>query len=120
MLALMEMTNPIWEWLIAPIALVSLGFAVGHFVGRWEKNEEALWRKNQISAPKPFIPDYPHLQPLGERHQQPYDWEKKDRRAERERRELDDEVWRFWWAAKAKDRDAAREVTKNLRSGNHE
>tara|TARA_Y100001951_G_C11176331_1_gene203290 strand:- start:366 stop:536 length:171 start_codon:yes stop_codon:yes gene_type:complete len=51
MFALMEMTNPMWEWIFAPVILVCLGFAVGHFAGRWEKNEEALWRKNQNSAP---------------------------------------------------------------------
>jgi len=37
MFALMEMTNPMWEWLIAPLLLFSLGMAVGWFMGMYEK-----------------------------------------------------------------------------------
>ena len=73
MLALMEMTNPMWEWIIAPIALVSLGFFVGHFVGRWERGEDRAddRQRRQFSAPPS-----PLLRVLPSQDMRPYDWQK--------------------------------------------
>jgi len=65
MFALMEMTNPMWEWVFAPIALVSIGFLVGHFVGRWEKDDEA-WEQPHAD------PD--HIRILGYVNRPPYNW----------------------------------------------
>lgn len=73
MLALMEMTNPMWEWLIAPIALLSLGFFGGHALGRWDRYEDRAdnWQRQQPSAPPP-----PLLRVLPTQDRQPYDWQK--------------------------------------------
>ena len=68
MLALMEMTNPMWEWLIAPIALVSIGFLIGHFVGQWEKDkDDEVWERPHAD------PD--HIKILGYINPPPYNWE---------------------------------------------
>ena len=37
MLALMEMTNPMWEWFLAPLILFTLGYCVGWAAGMYEK-----------------------------------------------------------------------------------
>ena len=73
MLALMEMTNPMWEWVIAPVALVSLGFFVGHFVGRWERREDRAddRQRRQFSAPPS-----PLLRALPSQDKRPYDWQR--------------------------------------------
>lgn len=71
MLALMEMTNPMWEWIIAPIALFSLGFFVGHALGRWDRQEDraANQQRRQLSAPA-------DLRVLGSQDRPPYDWQR--------------------------------------------
>ena len=79
MLALMEMTNPMWEWLIAPLALMTIGLLIGYFAGRWEKDTEALERLDHqdpyFSAPLRMLPAEDN---------RPY-----DEQAERERRIID-------------------------------
>jgi hypothetical protein len=73
MLALMEMTNPIWEWIIAPIALFSLGYFVGHALGRWDRREDRAddQQRRQFSAPPS-----PLLRVLPSQDRQPYDWQR--------------------------------------------
>ena len=80
MLALMEMTNPMWEWLIAPMILVTIGLLIGYFVGRWEKETEALERWDLQDGGFSALPD---LTALGSQDWQPYDQEK-DRNGDNE------------------------------------
>jgi hypothetical protein len=105
MLALMEMTNPIWEWLIAPIVLVSLGFFVGHFVGRWERREDRAddRQRRQFSAPPSHGLPSPPLWVLPSQDRRPYDWEKRDGRAERERRDIDAAGSQYWARRRARE-----------------
>ena len=69
MLALMEMTNPMWEWLIAPLALMTIGLLIGYFAGRWENDTEALERLDHqdpnFSAPVTYA--WPHNTEQAER-----------------------------------------------------
>lgn len=64
MIALMEMTNPMWEWLIAPLILIGIGMLLGGVIAKklfdYEFNER--WRENYIDNKPPlthvkFIPD---------------------------------------------------------------
>jgi len=73
MFALMEMTNPMWEWVITPIALLSLGFFAGHTLGQWEKREKRAddRQRRQFSAPP-----VPRLRVLPSQDRLPYDWDK--------------------------------------------
>ena len=77
MLALMEMTNPMWEWLIAPLALMTIGLLIGYFAGRWERREDRAddQQRRQFSAPLRMLPAEDN---------RPY-----DEQAERERRIID-------------------------------
>lgn len=64
MFALMEMTNPMWEWLIAPLILIGIGMLLGGVIAKklfdYELNQG--WRENYIDNKPPlthvkFIPD---------------------------------------------------------------
>ena len=80
MLALMEMTNPMWEWLIAPLALMTIGLLIGYFAGRWEKDTEALEYLDRQDAEFSALPN---ARVLPSQDQRPYDW-KKDRNGDNE------------------------------------
>ena len=69
MLALMEMTNPMWEWLIAPLALMTIGLLIGYFAGRWEKDTEALEYLDRQDAERsgPVADAWPHNTEQAER-----------------------------------------------------
>ena len=73
MLALMEMTNPMWEWLIAPLALMTIGLLIGYFAGRWEKDTEALEYLDRQDAERSG-PPIARMRPS--QGQQPYDWKR--------------------------------------------
>ncbi len=64
MIALMEMTNPMWEWLVAPLILIGIGMLLGGVIAKKMLKYELDqgWRESYIDKKPPlkhvkFIPD---------------------------------------------------------------
>jgi hypothetical protein len=49
MIALMCMTNPMWEWIIAPLLLIGIGVAFGYWLRIADETE-----KKSLGRPKPY------------------------------------------------------------------
>jgi len=71
MIGLMEMTSPMWEWLLAPLGLIGIGFFLGTLYERWCHDDRLL-----LDAMCPDEDTYPisHVRVIPEK-KAPYDWE---------------------------------------------
>ena len=79
MLALLSMTNPLWQFVIGPLALIGVGYWLRGALDRYDDRNPATPGPYGLSATSPgrVDPTEPQIRILGP-DRGPYDWEKED------------------------------------------